>query len=121
MKAAGSINAAPDGTKPCSHYTTDGLCYAEIFCGSFLYSVGDAENLNKGTIYRPITHVCLLLKSLIHIFITLPGHKEPLHIKRGFTRLQEHQFHLATIRFLFNRLQLDTHYFLLQLFLISLL
>ena len=49
--------------------------------GGFLYSVGDAENLNKGTICRTIRRVCLPQKSLVHIFITFPGHRRPLYIK----------------------------------------
>ncbi|KAK0140793.1 hypothetical protein N1851_022211 [Merluccius polli] len=59
---------------------SDGLCYIEgwFASGSFLYSVGDAENLNKGTICRTIRHVCLELKSFSNIFITFPGHRRPL-------------------------------------------
>ncbi|KAK0141993.1 putative nuclease HARBI1 [Merluccius polli] len=52
--------------------------------GSFLYSVGDAENLNKGTICRTIRCVCLALKSFSNIFITFPGHRRPLNIKEEF-------------------------------------
>ncbi|XP_036973514.1 putative nuclease HARBI1 [Acanthopagrus latus] len=47
---------------------------------SFLYSVGDSENLNKATIWRTIRRVCLALKSFINIFITFPT----LHIKEEF-------------------------------------
>ncbi|XP_030286099.1 putative nuclease HARBI1 [Sparus aurata] len=55
--------------------------------GSFLYSAGDAENLNKGNICRTIRRVCLALKSLINIFITFPGHRRPLHIKEEFYKI----------------------------------
>ena len=51
--------------------------------GSFLYSVGDAENLNKGTICRTIRRVCLELKS-VNIFITSPGHRRTFHIKEVY-------------------------------------
>ena len=56
--------------------------------GNFLFSVGDAENLNKGTICHTIRHVCLALKSFTNIFITFPGHRRPLTSRRSFTRLQ---------------------------------
>ncbi|XP_071393635.1 putative nuclease HARBI1 [Centroberyx affinis] len=55
--------------------------------GSFLYSVGDAENLNKGTICRTVRRVCLALKSLIHIFVTFPGHRRLLYIKEDFYKI----------------------------------
>ncbi|XP_041671996.1 putative nuclease HARBI1 [Cheilinus undulatus] len=55
--------------------------------GSFLYSVGDAENLNKGTIHLAVRRVCLALKSLIHIFITFPGHRRLLYIKEDFYKI----------------------------------
>ena len=54
--------------------------------GSFLNSVGDAENLNKGTICCTIRRVCLVLKSFINIFITFPGHRRPLYIKEEFNK-----------------------------------
>ncbi|XP_051253285.1 putative nuclease HARBI1 [Dicentrarchus labrax] len=55
--------------------------------GSFLYSVGDAENLNKGTICRTIRRVCLALKSFSNIFITFPGHRRPLYIQEEFYKI----------------------------------
>ena len=55
--------------------------------GSFLYSVGVAENLNTGTICRTIRRVCLALKSFISIFITTPGNRRPLYIKEEFYKI----------------------------------
>ncbi|KAL1261239.1 hypothetical protein QQF64_006504 [Cirrhinus molitorella] len=55
--------------------------------GMFLYSVGDAKNLNKGTICRTIRHVCLALKSLVHIFINFLGHRRFHHIKEEFYKI----------------------------------
>ncbi|XDV39434.1 hypothetical protein PO909_008681 [Leuciscus waleckii] len=53
----------------------------------FLYSVGDAENLNKATICRTIRNVSLALKSRVHIFITFPGHRRFIHIKEEFYKI----------------------------------
>jgi len=55
--------------------------------GSFHYSVGDADNLNKGTICRTITRVCLALKSFSNIFITFSIHRRPLYIKGEFYKI----------------------------------
>ncbi|KTF80502.1 hypothetical protein cypCar_00019337 [Cyprinus carpio] len=65
------------------------VCVALRFLasGMFLYSVGDAENRNKGTICRTIRNVSLALKSLAHIFITFPGHIRFLHIKEVFYKI----------------------------------
>eukprot|EP00064_Thunnus_orientalis_P026020 superscaffoldBa00014916_g26479 len=53
----------------------------------FLYSVGDAENLNKGTICHSIRNVYLALKSLAHIFIAFPGHRRICYIKEEFYKI----------------------------------
>ncbi|XP_051987451.1 putative nuclease HARBI1 isoform X1 [Xyrauchen texanus] len=65
------------------------VCVALRFfaSGMFLYSVGDAENLNKATICRTIRNVSLALKSLVHIFITFPGHRRFIHIKEEFYKI----------------------------------
>ncbi|XP_053342479.1 putative nuclease HARBI1 isoform X1 [Clarias gariepinus] len=65
------------------------VCIALRFfaSGMFLYSVGDAENLNKATICRTIRKVSLALKSLVHIFITFPGHRRFIHIKEEFYKI----------------------------------
>ncbi|XDV10946.1 hypothetical protein PO909_000041 [Leuciscus waleckii] len=65
------------------------VCVALRFfaSGMFLYSVGDAENLNKATICRTIRNVSLALKSRVHIFITFPGHRRFIHIKEEFYKI----------------------------------
>uniref|UniRef100_A0A9J8AKJ7 Putative nuclease HARBI1 n=1 Tax=Cyprinus carpio carpio TaxID=630221 RepID=A0A9J8AKJ7_CYPCA len=65
------------------------VCVALRFfaSGMFLYSVGDAENLNKATICRTIRNVSLAMKSLVHIFITFPGHRRFIHIKEEFYKI----------------------------------
>ena len=52
-----------------------------------LYSTGDAENLNKGPVCRVIRHVYLALKSVVHIFVTLAGHRRLCYIKEGFYKI----------------------------------
>ncbi|XP_030253210.1 putative nuclease HARBI1 [Sparus aurata] len=56
-------------------------------CGSFLHSVGDAENLNKETICRTIRHVCLALKSLLNMFVGFPSHLSTMLVKEGFYKI----------------------------------
>ena len=65
------------------------VCVALRFfaSGAFLYSVGDAENLNKGTICRSVRSVYLALKSLANIFITFPGHRRICYIKEEFYKI----------------------------------
>ncbi|KAG1944953.1 putative nuclease HARBI1 [Pimephales promelas] len=65
------------------------VCVALRFLASgiFLYSVDDAENLNKATICCTIRNVSLALKSLVHIFITFPGHRRFIHIKEEFYKI----------------------------------
>lgn len=65
------------------------VCVALRFfaSGMFLYAVGDAEHLNKGTICRSIRSVYLALKSLARIFITFPGHRRICHIKEDFYKI----------------------------------
>ncbi|XP_067093073.1 LOW QUALITY PROTEIN: putative nuclease HARBI1 [Osmerus mordax] len=65
------------------------VCVALRFfaSGMFLYAVGDAETLNKGTICRMVRSVCLALKSLAHIFITFPGHRRMCYIKEDFHKI----------------------------------
>ncbi|KAM9499627.1 putative nuclease HARBI1 [Salvelinus alpinus] len=55
--------------------------------GAFLYSVGDAEQLNKATICRTIRSVCLAIKALADVFISFPGHRRLCDIKEEFYRI----------------------------------
>jgi len=54
---------------------------------SFLYSIGDAENLNKGAVCRAIHHVYLALKSVVHIFVTFPDLRRLCYIQEGFYKM----------------------------------
>nr|XP_033471311.1 putative nuclease HARBI1 [Epinephelus lanceolatus] len=65
------------------------VCVALRFfaSGMFLYSVGDAENLDKGAICRAIRGMYLALKSQMHVFITFPGHRRMCSIKEGFYKI----------------------------------
>ncbi|XDV36144.1 hypothetical protein PO909_005988 [Leuciscus waleckii] len=65
------------------------VCVALRFFASeaFLYSVGDAEQLNKATICRTIRSVCLAIKALADVFISFPGHRRLCDIKEEFYRI----------------------------------
>nr|XP_033479328.1 putative nuclease HARBI1 [Epinephelus lanceolatus] len=65
------------------------VCVALHFfaSGMFLYSVKDAENLDKGAICCAIRSVYLALKSQMHVFITFPGHRRMCYIKEGFYKI----------------------------------
>ncbi|KAK6313322.1 hypothetical protein J4Q44_G00166690 [Coregonus suidteri] len=60
---------------------------ADGISGAFLYSVGDAEQLNKATICRTIRSVCLAIKALADVFISFPGHRRLCDIKEEFYRI----------------------------------
>ncbi|XP_023819873.1 putative nuclease HARBI1 [Oryzias latipes] len=65
------------------------VCVALRFfaSGAFLYSVGDAEQLNKATICRTIRSVCLAIKALADVFISFPGHRRLCDVKEEFYRI----------------------------------
>ncbi|XP_067261212.1 putative nuclease HARBI1 isoform X1 [Chanodichthys erythropterus] len=65
------------------------VCVALRFfaSGAFLYSVGDAEQLNKATICRTIRSVCLAIKALADVFISFPGHRRLCDMKEEFYRI----------------------------------
>ena len=62
------------------------LCIALRFfaTGTFLYSVGDAENIGKTAVCGAVRKVYLALKKLMDVFITFPGHVGLNAIKEGF-------------------------------------
>jgi len=95
------------------------VCVALRFLASgiFLYSVDDAENLNKATICCTIRNVSLALKSLVHIFITFPGHRRFIHIKEEFYKIAGNTNNRLLQNLTLAQSQYDTHYFVLQLFL----
>uniref|UniRef100_A0A8C9Z0P6 Harbinger transposase-derived nuclease n=1 Tax=Sander lucioperca TaxID=283035 RepID=A0A8C9Z0P6_SANLU len=52
--------------------------------GTFMYSVGDAENLSKNTVYRTIRKVVRALTAHLNAFVVFPGHLPTQTIKKGF-------------------------------------
>ncbi|RXM98693.1 putative nuclease HARBI1 [Acipenser ruthenus] len=52
--------------------------------GAFLYSVGNAENIDKAAACRAVRRVYLTLKRFLYVFITFPGHTRGNGIKEGF-------------------------------------
>ena len=52
--------------------------------GSFLYSVGDAENIGKAAACVAVRKKFLALKKLMDQFIRFPGHVQVNVIKEGF-------------------------------------
>ncbi|XP_029905533.1 putative nuclease HARBI1 [Myripristis murdjan] len=66
--------------------TVQSICIGLRFfaCGTFLYSVGDAERLSKATVCREIRRVYLALKNYLNSFVTFPGHLEAQKIKEAF-------------------------------------
>uniref|UniRef100_UPI003AABDD83 putative nuclease HARBI1 n=1 Tax=Centroberyx gerrardi TaxID=166262 RepID=UPI003AABDD83 len=65
------------------------LCIAlRLFAtGTFLYNIGDAEQIGKATVCRAVRKVCLALKRFLHIFVVFPGHKSVNLIKEEFHRI----------------------------------
>ncbi len=61
------------------------VCIALCFfaSGTFLYTVGDAENISKSSVCRSVRVVYLSLK-LLNVFITFPGHRAICTIKQAF-------------------------------------
>ncbi|XP_041928650.1 putative nuclease HARBI1 [Alosa alosa] len=52
--------------------------------GTYLYAVGDAENISKASVSRAIRKVYLALKRYVNVFIRFPGHAKVDVIKEGF-------------------------------------
>lgn len=69
--------------------STQILCVALRFFanGSFLYNIGDAENISKATVCRAVRKVSLALKRRINSFVVFPGHKPVGVIKEEFHRI----------------------------------
>lgn len=65
------------------------LCVALRFFanGSFLYNIGDAENIGKATVCRAVRSVTLALKEHLGDFVAFPGHKPVWNIKQEFYRI----------------------------------
>ena len=55
--------------------------------GSYMYSVGDAENLSKNTVCSTIRKVVVALIKLLDAFVVFPGHLPTQSIKEGFNEM----------------------------------
>ncbi|KAM6965924.1 putative nuclease HARBI1 [Tautogolabrus adspersus] len=62
------------------------VCIALRFfaSGSFMYAVGDAENMSKNTVCNAIHKVAGALTQLLDSFVVFPGHLPTQSIKEGF-------------------------------------
>ena len=103
------------------------VCIALRFfaCGTFLYTVGDAEHLSKATVCRTIRRVYLALKSFAPIFIKFPGHRGLNYIKEDFYQIGGRPMNLSQNRIIIRIAyvtfeQKPTYLLLLQDFLMSL-
>lgn len=65
------------------------LCIALRFfiSGTYLYAVGDAENISKNTVCRTIRRVVIALQRYINTFVVFPGHLPTVAIKQGFHKI----------------------------------
>ncbi|XP_019217520.2 putative nuclease HARBI1 [Oreochromis niloticus] len=66
--------------------TAQTVCIALRFfaSGTFLYAVGDAQNIGKSAVCRSIRKVYLALKHFLGVFVVFPSHLRPQVVKQGF-------------------------------------
>ena len=66
--------------------TAQTVCIALRFfaSGTFLYTIGDAENLCKSAVCRVIRKVYLALKQFLGGFVVFPSHLRPQAVKQNF-------------------------------------
>ena len=55
--------------------------------GTYMHSVGDAENLSKNTVCCAIRKVVLALTELLNMFVVFPGHLPTMAIKEAFYKI----------------------------------
>ncbi len=62
------------------------MCIALRFfaSGTFLYTIGDAENLAKSAVCRAIRKVYLALKHFLGLFVVFPSHLRPQVVKQSY-------------------------------------
>ncbi|XP_056619728.1 putative nuclease HARBI1 [Triplophysa dalaica] len=76
----------------CSTRRSRALTTAQTVCiglrffasGTFLYTIGDAENLGKSAVCRAIRKVYLALKQFLGFFVVFPSHLRPQVVKQNF-------------------------------------
>ncbi len=66
--------------------TAQTVCIALRFfaSGTFLYTIGDAENLAKSAVCRAIRKVYLALKQFLVVFVVFPSHLRPQVVKQSY-------------------------------------
>ncbi|XDV19487.1 hypothetical protein PO909_024952 [Leuciscus waleckii] len=66
--------------------TAQTVCIALRFfaSGTFLYTIGDAENLGKSAVCHAIRKVYLALKQFLGSFVIFPSHLRPQAVKQNF-------------------------------------
>ncbi|XP_053366807.1 putative nuclease HARBI1 [Clarias gariepinus] len=76
----------------CSSRRSRALTTAQTVCialrffasGTFLYTVGDAENVAKSAVCRAIRKVYLALKKFVRVYVLFPSHLRPQAVKQKF-------------------------------------
>ncbi len=66
------------------------LCHSHcgfFATGTYMHSVGDAENLSKSTVCHALRKDVLALTELLNMFVVFPGHVSTLSIKETFYKL----------------------------------
>ena len=65
------------------------VCVALRFfaTGTYLHSVGDAENLSKNTVFCAIHKVVLALTEKLNMFVVFPSHLSTMLVKEGFYKI----------------------------------
>ncbi len=66
--------------------TAQTVCIALRFfaSGTYLYTIGDAENLAKSAVCRAIHKVYLALKQFLGVFVVFPSHLRPQAVKKSY-------------------------------------
>ncbi|XP_051989756.1 putative nuclease HARBI1 [Xyrauchen texanus] len=67
-----------------AHSPTDCIALRFFASGTFLYTVGDAENISKASVCRSVRIVYQSFKKILNVFITFPGHRAIHSIKQAF-------------------------------------
>ena len=65
------------------------MCVALRFfaTGTYMHSVGDAENLSKNTVCRAIRKVVLALTERLNMFVVFPSHLRTMTVKESFYKI----------------------------------
>ncbi|KAM9447125.1 putative nuclease HARBI1 [Clarias gariepinus] len=97
--------------------TTQTVCIALRFFGSgtFLYTIGDAENVAKSAVCHAIRKVYLALKQFLRVYVLFPSHVRPKAVKQKFFAIAAkwpgsvHDSRIFRESHLFQRFKRDTN------------